>query len=246
MLRRFFLFVMLCAGFGAQANAEITATTLVPFGVEYIGSAAQIDLPSGAYYGSVDMPGNYSNPHKVLVHFSTPRPSNIAANNSRHTVAMDVNFFGDFLSIGGSHLVLATRHSGITYTGPGSNRAGAIIAGELWGAGVVGVEEIEITSSYTNVLHQLMPKLVPGRWYRISVETIALSGGVALEARVWDVTAGNILIYSMPTTWSAYGGNYNLANEKVSLASVSSATGGFIFSNLKSYWSNGSEWVANP
>lgn len=99
---------------------------------------------------------------------------------------------------------------------------------------------------YDNVLHQLQSKLVVERWYRISIETIALDGGVALEARAWDIFDGNKLIYQLPTTWSAFPDNYTLYNEKVTLAAISFATGSFKFSNLKSHWCNGGEWVANP
>jgi len=255
MLRRCLYLLALCAWFPLQSFAAITATTLIPFGTEYIGDATSLALPAGATYGTQLSGGSYIT-NKNLVHFNTPRPASIAAGNSRHTVAMDVLFEGNYLTdnLHPSHLILATRHSGVTYMTSGDNRALGIAAGHLWGDGRVYVEEVEMDGPdynrspippYANINHAGASVLTANTWYRISVESIALSGGIAFEARIWNIATG-ALIYSVPTIWSAFPANYNLAWGRVTIGNLHSSTGRVKISNLKSYWSNGGEWVSNP
>ncbi len=254
MLKRWLCLLALCAWVPLQSFAAIIATTLIPYGTEYVGDSTSLALPAGATYGASLSGGSFVS-NKQLVHFNTPRPASIAAGNSRHTVAMDVYFEGDYLTASGSHLILATRHSGAPYTTSGDNRSLGIITGELWGPGRVYVEEVEMDGPdytrspvppYINILHAgASAGLVSNTWYRISVESIALSGGIAFEARIWNVATG-ALIYSVPTIWSAFPANYNLGLGRVTIGNLHSSSGRVKISNLKSYWSIGGEWVANP
>jgi hypothetical protein len=228
-------------------DMTIHATTIVPIGTEYVASASGIQIPQGATYGQIQRPGTDLQTEYTVALFESPCPASIAVNDSRHTIAMDVIFTGDALSKPGSHLVLASRHKGGTYKQAGDHRSAAIIAGALWGEGVVGLEEIEIDTNRLNKHHGNSDanQLQTGRWYRMAIETVAQGGGVLLDGRVWDAFTG-ALIYTNPPVWSDFPTSYNIHNQRVLLSAVSFGTGGFRYSNLKSYWSNGSEWVFNP
>jgi hypothetical protein len=76
------------------------------------------------------------------------------------------------------------------------------------------------------------------------------NGQIAHEIRVIDKQTGQQVYGLNGTYWSDYTANYTARDAgKVVLFHTGSAPhpwGGFYFTNLKSYWSNGGEWVANP
>ena len=223
----------------------ITSTNLTPPGVEFVADNAtkKIELPSRSFrYGSTYSATNYE-----LIHVATPLPLFLKPSSNRHTVAIDIRFEDDYLNAA-YHGGVISRHSGLNYSGPGGNRSGAVIFGGLPGMDhAVSTEEIEISDAFTNVHHNMVSNLLQGdRWYRFAVDTIYNDGAVAIEARVWDLDAGNAEKYVLHTTISEYPHNWGSGRNASLFNTGEAQNGSFRFRNWKGHWSNFNEWVASP
>lgn len=254
MIRKWLSVLAIFAFLPSYAFAEISSKVLIPIGVDYFARNATkaMDLPPGATYGSINIPGQLVVPvHKEMIQFEHAMPATLLPYDNRHTIAMDVLFENGYLA-SNAHMDLISRRKIGTYTGAGDNRGGAIVLGGLpSGYNAVAGEEIEITDAKQNVMHQHIgtaasPFIHENTWYRIAVDTIFLDGKVYIEARVWNLAAGNTLIYNLPTTLSNYSYNYPQVGSVTIFHIPVGNTGNYRFSNLKSYWSNGREWVQNP
>lgn len=252
MLKKSLLLLAMYLCLPTQSFADVTGTTLIPLGIEYSARGDGLSKPGNAYYGAAW--GNHDN---YVIHFNTPRPQHIAANNSRHTIAMDVHFLGNYLTTD-NHLVFMSHHSGGPYNAFRDHRSGAIIAGGLLSnPGRVNVEGVEMTDSADPKQNEhkgiTVGVLTANKWYRIALDFISLNGSYALGGRVWEVANGVVgaKIYDSGAQWSDFAWNYDLIaqNQTVSIATIhteGAPSAGFQYSNLKSYWMTGSEWVPTP
>lgn len=200
------------------------------------------------------MPGfNYGtlygaeNKHGIIA--DTPCPGSIAIGNSRQTVAVDMAFDNAYMAQNFHCGVLSRFGDGSFWAGP-DNRSAAVIAGEYYGKGMVGIEEIRVgpAPGYDNVHHNTAHGVLqPNRSYRFIVDTIRLNGQVGIEGRCIDNATGQG-VWSTGTIWSAYPGSYFSGRQNCGLFNIiaAGAAGTIYFTNMKCYWSNATEWVANP
>ncbi len=187
----------------------------------------------------------------TAIYSAPPRPLDIPANDNRLTVALDIAFWNGYLE--SSHFVLGVRYPTENYTKPGDNRCGAVILGrwEISQGSYVraaALEEIEMDKNFKNVHHNDTSNAIRGnRRYRVILDSIYHNGFMMHEIRIKDHPTGR-LIYTTPATLiSDYTANYTIDSTKIALATISGdGEGEGFYSNLYTYWSIGSEWVANP
>ena len=230
----------------------IVTKTLIAPGTPFTFGPAGATQPPGFYYGTNpggNQPG-VPNPNVLVANTACPSFV-IDVNTSRHTVAVDVAFDQAYLT-GGAHFGVISRFGTGNYLIGSDNRGASLIFG-AWDKnhrGAVGIEEIRIgpAPGFDNVHHATLASLLqPNRSYRLIIDTIRLNGGVAIEGRIIDNQTGQG-IYSTGTIWSQYAGNYDPVRQRTALfnANMTGTPGTVYFTNMKSYWSHATEWVANP
>lgn len=219
----------------------IVSQPLIPAGAPFVANSAGVALPPN--FTRPSLPGGGANPHAITR--ATPCPGNVL--NSRHTLAMDIAFDDAYLAQP-FHCGIISRFKGGAYNGYGDNRGGAITLGEDQGwYRMAAIEEIEIVPNSSGVRAKAAPVIQPNRSYRMVIDTIFLNGQVGLEARLRDNTTGQ-LVYQTGTNWSAYPQHYDPAHQVAAFFNIISpgAAGTIHFTNMKSHWSDATEWVANP
>lgn len=194
-------------------------------------------------------------PNYATALYEAPEPPPaIRTSNNRLTVAMDVGFWGNFLSH--HHLIMAARLRTHHYINDGDNRCGAAAVGS-WTAQHgfpevrrgAAIEEPEITNDFKNQFHHLRSNcLTEGKRYRLILDSIFHNGIMANEMRIKDHTTGLIIYSTTGTAFSSFTHNYNPQSRLIMIATLAAAGSpvGGSFSNLVSYWTLSSEWIPDP
>ncbi|RRD42170.1 hypothetical protein EII18_06620 [Comamonadaceae bacterium OH3737_COT-264] len=237
----------------------LNKTVYTPHDVDYTFSdAIELNQANGErqLVEKIDKKGKrYDDPNKrTAIYTVPPRPSGIPSNHNRLTVAMDVGFWGDFLTT--SHLVMAVRLKTKHYRNAGDNRCGAAAIGS-WTAQhgfpeVVrgaAIEEPEINDQKKNQFHNIRSHCVTeNKRYRLVLDSILFNGQMAHEIRIKDHTTGLIVYSTSGTAFSSFTHNYNTQSNLIMIATLApdGAPVGGSYSNLVSYWSLAHEWVSDP
>lgn len=199
------------------------------------------------------LPGGMQN-KKTAIYEAPSLPANIPQNHNRLTVAMDVGFWGNYLSH--HFLLMAARLKTDHYRNPGDNRSGAALLGS-WAAqhgypAVVrgaAIQEAEISNQMTNRFHEPRSHCITeNKRYRLILDSILYNGQMIHEMRLKDHTTGLITYSNIGTPSSSFTHHYNTRSRLIMIAAFApdGVPAGGSYSNLVSYWTLANEWVPDP
>lgn len=191
---------------------------------------------------------------------NTGKPADYNPTNNRHTLSIDLCFAGNYL--GSTHMGILARHKGgATPYIQGDNRSGGVILGSWLAANMnaVALEEVEIRPDFHWDKADLrgngngtaaVNAVQPYRWYRVTVDSIVYNGQIAHEIRVDDKATG-ARVYTETTNWSNYSPNFAAGRDAgkalfFSIGNYAADGSELYYTNFRSYWSLGGEWVATP
>lgn len=215
--------------------------------------------------GFTQVPGN-----PAINYRSCPRPSTIDAYSNRFTTAVDVCFLPGYLDSQAAHLVVTGRaNPADPMDSRGGQAWGGAILGELYGAGKVYSERrryagnlqewgangaVPWGAGYNDPakLHGTAAgsnAVVPYKWYRVVVDNIKHGGKRLLAVRIYAVNDElnnrlGALLYS--STDMVCPEAEHADTDCVLIANVVGNAANLIIGRVAQYWSNSTEWVANP
>ena len=201
----------------------------------------------------------FQNPQTVI-YDAEPPPTGIPTDNNRLTVAMDIGFWGGYLSH--HHFVAAARLKTDHYRAPGDNRSGAAAIG-FWTAqhGFPGVtsgaaiEEPEISDPVNNEVQNRFHNPVShcvaeNKRYRLILDSVFHDNRISHKIRLKDHSTGLIVYSNFGVSFSSFTRNYNTQSRLIMLATLvdpnATVHGGGSYSNLVSYWTLANEWIPDP